>query len=369
MRARVAKNDLAPAVMRTVSIADKKAVVPILSHVLLEFTESGLRLKASDLDHSIIENVAAEIDTFGTVAVPASTLNDIVRKAPENATLEFSLTDKGAKILVSAGKSKFEISTLDHADFPEITMIKEACCFKIASPQLSRLISRTKISMSPEESRHSLNGIFLHKEDAFLKAASTDGHRLSVAQVECDLKEQLTGVIISKKAVFEIKKLLDSYSGDVTVTFSSSQAQFDFGDIIFISKLVDGNFPDYKRVIPEANSLFFSVKRTEFIELIDRVAVISDDKVRSIKLDLDKNVLSCSAVNSKIGSGKDEVEVAYSGSSWSAGFNANYLLDVAQTLEGEKLKINIKESLSPSPILITDESEAGSLFVIMPMRV
>ena len=369
MRAKVAKKDLVPAVMRTVSIADKKSVVPILSHVLLEFTESGLRLKATDLDHSIIENVPAEVDTFGTTAVPANTLNDIVRKAPENATLEFSLLDKGSKIQVTAGKSKFEISTLDHSDFPEITMIKDACSFNIASPQLNRLISRTKFSMSPEESRHSLNGIYLHREENMLKAASTDGHRLSVAQVETDMKESLNGVIISKKTVFEIKKLLDSFSGDVHVTFSTNQAQFDFGDIVLISKLVDGNFPDYKRVIPEATNLFFTVKRTDFLEIIDRVAIISDDKIRSVKLELNKNILSCSAVNSKVGSGKDEVEVVYAGANWSAGFNANYLLDVAQTLEGETLKVNIKESLSPAPILITDESETGSLFVIMPMRV
>ena len=369
MRAKVAKKDLVPAVMRTVSIADKKSVVPILSHVLLEFTETGLRLKASDLDHSIIENVPAEVDTFGTTAVPASTLNDIVRKAPENSVLEFSLADKGAKVLVSAGKSKFEISTLDHSDFPDIIMIKDACSFNIASAQLNRLISRTKFSISPEESRHSLNGIYLHKEDSVLKAASTDGHRLSVAQAQVDIKEALNGVIISKKTVFEVKKLLDSFSREVNVTFSPNQAQFDFGDVVFISKLVEGNFPDYKRVIPETSNMFFTVKRTDFLEIIDRVAIISDDKIRSIKLELNNNVLSCSVVNSKVGSGKDEVEVTYSGPNWTAGFNANYLLDVAQTLEGDSLKINIKESLSPSPILITDESEPDSLFVVMPMRV
>jgi DNA polymerase-3 subunit beta len=221
--------------------------------------------------------------------------------------------------------------------------------------------------MSPEENRHNLNGIYLHKENEKLKTASTDGHRLSVSEVNIFLKESIQGIIVSKKTVFEIKKLLDLFQEDITVAFSANQIQFTFGRVVFISKLVDGTFPEYKRVIPEMSSDFFIVKRSDFIEIVDRVAVISDDKVRSVKLELSHNNLSCYVVNSKVGSGRDEVEVVYSGQGWSGGFNANYLLDVAQTLQGEILKIYIKESLSP--ILIVDETEQESLFVVMPMRI
>lgn len=367
MRAKVAKKDILPAIMRTVSIADRKSVVPILSHVLLEFNEAGLRLKATDLDHSIIEVVPAEIDTFGSVAVPASTLSDIIRKSSDNSILEFSLADKGSRLIVAAGKSKFELSTLDHKDFPEISTLKNTCSINIKPPELNKLISRTKFSMSPEENRHNLNGIYFHKEDGKLKAASTDGHRLSTSSIDIDIKENIQGVIISKKTVFEIKKLLDSYQEDVSLIFTANQVQFTFGNIIFISKLVDGNFPDYKRVIPEVSADFFKVKRSDFSEIIDRISVISDDKVRSIKLELNKNTLFFYVANSKVGNAKDETEVTYSGQNWSSGFNANYLLDVAQTLQGETLKIFIKESLSP--ILIIDESEPESMFVVMPMRI
>ncbi|MDR1982774.1 MAG: DNA polymerase III subunit beta [Holosporaceae bacterium] len=367
MRAKVAKKDLLQAVMHTVGVADKKSVVPMLSHVLLDFSESGLRLKATDLDHSIMEDVPAEVDTSGTVAVPAAILGDIVRKLSDTAVLEFSLAEKGNKLVVVAGKSKFEISTLDCTDFPEIVPLGESYSFTVKSADLNKLINRTKFSISPEENRHNLNGIYFHKEDEKLKAASTDGHRLSVSEININMENDIHGMIISKKTVFEIKKMLDTYSDDVAVAFNANQIQFTLGNVIFISKLVDGNFPDYKRVIPETTCEFFVVKRLDFLEIIDRMAVISDDKVRSVKLELEKNNLACYVANSKVGNGRDEVEVIYSGQGWNAGFNANYLLDVAQILQGESLKIHIKESLSP--ILITDESEPESLFVVMPMRI
>lgn len=367
MRAKVAKKDILPAILRAVSIADRKSVVPILSHVLLDFNASGLKLKATDLEHSIVEEIPAEVDTFGEVAVPAGILGDIVRKSADNSVLEFSLADKGSKLIVATGKSKFELSTLDHADFPEIALIKNPCSFNMPVAEFNKLISRTKFSMSPEENRHNLNGIYLHKEDDKLKAASTDGHRLSVSEMPISSKENIQGVIISKKTVLEVKKLLDVFQDEVVVTFSANQVQFEFGNIVFISKLVDGTFPDYKRVIPEMTNEFFVVKRAAFMEIIDRIAVISDDKVRSVKLELTKNNLACYVANSKVGTGRDEVEVTYSGQGWNAGFNANYLLDVAQALQGENLKVYIKESLSP--ILIVDESEPESLFVVMPMRI
>jgi DNA polymerase-3 subunit beta len=368
MRAKVTKKDVLPAVMRAVSIADRKSVVPILSNVLLEFNDSGLRLKATDLDHSVIEIVPAIVDTFGIVAVPASTFGDIVKKSPDNAMIEFSLADKGSKLIVKAGKAKFELSTLDPSDFPEISPLKGACNIKIKSADLNKLITRTKFSMSPEENRHNMNGIYFHKEDSKLKAASTDGHRLSTSSVETDIKESIQGVIISRKTVFEIKKLLDTYQDDIIVSFSANQVQFTFGEVIFISKLVDGKFPDYKRVIPELSADYFSVNRVEFSEVIDRMCVISDDKVRSIKLEQNQDILFFYVANSRVGSGKDEVEIVSTGQkSWGAGFNANYLLDVAQTLHGEKLKVFTKEALSP--IVIIDEEEPESVFVVMPMRI
>jgi DNA polymerase-3 subunit beta len=340
----------------------------MLSHVLLDFRDSGLRLKATDLDHSLIEDVPAEVSTFGTAAVPAATLGDIVRKSSDTAMLEFSLSDKGSKLVVIAEKSKFELSAPDPNDFPEIAPLKGACSFNVKSADFNKLIVRTKFSMSLEESRHNLSGIFFHKEEDKLKAASTDGHRLSVSEMTIGIKESIQGMIVSKKTVFEVKKLLDLFQEqDVAISFSVNQIQFALGNITFISKLVDGTFPDYKRVIPETTGDFFVVKRSDFLEVVDRVAVISDDKVRSVKLELTKNNLACYVANSKVGSGRDEVEVVYSGQGWSAGFNAGYLLDVAQTVHGESLKIYIKESLTP--ILISDESEPESLFVVMPMRI
>jgi DNA polymerase-3 subunit beta len=367
MRAKVTKKDILPAVMRAVSIADKKSVVPILSNVLLEFNESSLKIKATDLDHSVIEVIPAEVDTFGTVAVPANTLSDIVRKSEDDAVLEFSLIEKGSKLLVTVEKSKFELATLDYRDFPEIAPIRNICSISIKASDLNKLITRTKFSMSPEENRHNLNGIYFHKEESHLIAASTDGHRLSTSRIPLEVKESIQGMIISKKTVFEMKKLLDTFQKDIVVAFSINMVQFAFGDVILISKLVDGVFPDYRRVIPEMSGDFFKVNRNAFSGVIDRLSVISDDKLRSIKLELNRGTLFFNVANNRVGSGNDELSVEYSGQNWSAGFNVNYLLDVAQTLQGEMLKVYVKESLAP--ILIVDESEPESQFVVMPMRI
>ncbi len=367
MRAKATKKDILPAVMRTVSVADKKSVVPILSHVLMDFSSEGLTVKATDLDHSIIEKVPSQVDTYGVVAVPAGTLCDILRKAPDDAAFEFSLLDKGEKLQVVAGRSKFELPTLSPDDFPQINLLENTCHFSLKTADFSKLITRTKFSVSLVGNRHILNGIYLHKEDDMLKAASTDGHRLSVSAIPLEAKESIQGVIISRKTVLEIKKLLDVTEGEVVVTFTANQVQFELGDVVFISKLVDGNFPDYKRVIPSMDVNSFTVKRSDFIEMVDRVAVISDDKGRAIKLDANRNSLSCYVANSRVGSGKDEVDISYDGDAWVAGFNSSYLLDVAQTLEGEQLRIYVKEALSP--ILIVDESEPESLYVVMPMRI
>jgi DNA polymerase-3 subunit beta len=335
--------------------------------VLLEFCDTGLCIKATDLDHSILDIVPAEISTFGTVAVPAVTLYDIIRKSPDDVALEFSLSDKGSRCMISSGKSKFDLATLDHVDFPAITTLDDGEKFTFSASRMNKLISRTKFAISPEENRLNLSGIYFHKEDDQLKAAATDGHRLSVSHIDAPTAGDISGVIISKKTIFEVKKLLDTYGGDVSLTFTGNQVQFEVGDTILISKLIDGKFPEYKKVIPEISQEFFTVNRIKFLEIIDRLSVMSDDKLRIIKLELNKNILFFHVSNNKLGSAAGEITLDYSGQNWNSGFNANYLMDVASTLEGETLKVHIRGSLAP--ILILDEAEPESLFVVMPMRI
>lgn len=367
MRAKISKKDLLQAVMRTVNIVDRKSVMPILSHVLLDFSAEGLCLKSTDLDHSLIENVPAEIDTYGSVAVSATTLNDIVRKSPEGAILEFNLIDKGEKLSISAGRSHFELSTLAASDFPKISPIEGTCNTLINSECFSKLINKTRISMSLDENRHNLNGIYIHKDGNRLKAASTDGHRLSYTSVPINTSESIQGVILSRKTVYEVKKLIDAYGGDIKFSLNQNQIQFGFGNITFISKLVDGKFPEYERVIPAKEGSFFFVNRSEFIEIVDRISVMSDEKVKAVKLELKKNQLIVNVSNSKLGSGRDELSVDYDGSDWNAGFNSSYLLEVAQVMSGDIMTIYIKDALAS--ILMIDNADADSLFVVMPMRI
>jgi DNA polymerase-3 subunit beta len=319
------------------------------------------------LDHSIIEIVNAEVDTFGMAVIPAHAFGDIIRKAQDEFTLEFSLSEKGSRLVIVAGKSRFELASMNPSDFPEVLALKNNCNINIKVEALNKLINRTRFSMSPEGNRYNLSGIYIHKEDAKLKSASTDGHRLSTCQIDIEAKENIQGVIISRKTVFELKKMLDIFEGEVQITFSANQIQFVFGEVVLISKLVDGVFPDYKKVIPDMNADFFRVKRSDFADVIERVSVVSDDKVRSVKLELNKGSLLVYVPSSGIGSGRDEIDVSYSGQTWSSGFNAGYLTDVAQAVEGDTLKVFVRDSISP--ILIMDEDDVDSLFVVMPMRI
>lgn len=368
MRAKVNKKDLLQAVMRSVNIVDKKSVMPILSHVLLEFTAQGLCLKSTDLDHAMIEIIPAEVDTFGTTAVAASTLNDIVRKSPEGAMLEFNLIEKGEKLSISVGNSHFELSTLSANDFPQLEKITATSNFSINTASLNKLINKTKISMSLDDSRHNLNGIFIHKDGNKLKAASTDGHRLSYTNIPINTSENIQGIILSRKTVFEVKKLIDAYGGEIQISLNTNQIQFDLANVTFISKLVDGKFPEYERVIPQREGNYFSASRSAFMEIVDRISIMSDEKIKAVKLELKPNQLLVNVSNSKLGSGHDELSIEYQGEKWSAGFNSSYLLEVAEAMSGDLMTIYIKED-ALAPILLLDNSDPDSLFVIMPMRI
>lgn len=369
MRAKVSRSDFFSAISNSIGVVDKKPTVPVLSHVLLVFEKDQITIKATDLDHSLTATINAQVETFGSIAVHGQMLFDIIRKSPDSM-LDLYIADQGRKMIIASERSRFEIQTISAEEFPEIDQFVADGTFSISCSDFKKLLDLTKFAMAVEETRYNLNGIYLHMNDSGekLKAAATDGHRLAVASVPLPECKMAPG-IFSRKTILEIRKLLDEDDQEVKISTCENKVQFQVGNVVLTARLVDGTFPNYSAVIPNVSDKFFIVNRKQFIESIDRVAVISDDKSRTIKFELKSDTLCLSSVNVTTGgSGRDEIPVENNTEdNWDACFNARYLIDVSESVSCEKLKIFYVGKLAP--ILILPEDETDCQFVVMPMRI
>jgi DNA polymerase-3 subunit beta len=354
------------------SVVERRNTIAILSNVLLRAGDGKLALSATDMDLEIVESVPAQIAAGGTTTAPAHTLYDIVRKLPEGAQIELAASgDKGA-MSVRAGRSVFSLACLPPEDYPLMTSGDLPYAFTLAPGDLKRLIDRTRFAISTEETRYYLNGIYLHaaKSDsvAMLRAVATDGHRL--ARMEIPLPEGavgMPGVIVPRKTVMELRKLLDETNEDATLSLSDTKIRFVLGDTVLTSKLIDGTFPDYDRVIPTGNDKVLEVNCKEFADAVDRVSTISTEKSRAVKLSVERGNLTLSATSPENGTASEELEVRYGASPIEIGFNSRYLLDIAEQIEGEGARFAIADAASPT--LVRDSADGSALYVLMPMRV
>jgi len=354
------------------SVVERRNTIPILSNVLIEAGEGRLRLTATDMDLTIVEGVAAEVAEPGATTAPAHTLYDIVRKLPEGAQVELKTGgDDGQMVLVS-GRSRFTLATLPKEDFPAAGDGKLPQSFALPCAELRHLIDRTRFAISTEETRYYLNGIYLHAAPAdgaeMLRAVATDGHRL--ARFEMPLPEgakDMPGVIVPRKTVAELRKLVDEGDAPVEVSLSDTKVRFGFGETVLTSKLIDGTFPDYERVIPSGNDKIMSVDCRQFAEAVDRVSTISTEKSRAVKLAVADGSLILSATSPESGSATEEIEIDYGGGAMEIGFNSRYLLDIAQQIEGEQAQFALADAASPT--VVRDLSDSSALYVLMPMRV
>ena len=354
------------------SVVERRNTIPILSNVLLRAENGELALSATDMDLEIVASVAAQIARKGATTAPAHTLYDIVRKLREGAQIELdSSGDKGAMTLRS-GRSTFTLACLPPEDYPVMAGGDLAHSFALSAADVKRLIDRTRFAISMEETRYYLNGIFFHaaksNEVAMLRAVATDGHRL--ARMEVPLPEGATGmpgVIVPRKTVTELRKLIDEIEHDVQISLSDTKIRFGFGDAVLTSKLIDGTFPDYDRVIPSGNDKILEVQCKEFAEAVDRVSTISTEKSRAVKLTLERGTLLLSATSPENGTATEELEVRYSASPLEIGFNSRYLLDIAEQIEGEGARFAMADAASPT--VVRDTADASALYVLMPMRV
>ncbi len=358
------------------SVVERRNAIPILSNVLIEASGATLRLNTTDMDISIVEGTEAAVAVAGATTTPVHTLHDIVRKLPDGAQVELALEDDGGRLALRAGRSSFRLSCLPREDFPALEGEGLPHEFAMSAADLRTVIERTRFAISTEETRYYLNGIYWHAKEEngvqLLRAVATDGHRL--ARLEMPLPEGaagMPGVIVPRKTVNELHRLIAEAEASVQIGLSENKIRFSFGDIELTSKLIDGTFPDYERVIPVGNDRAMTVATKLFREAVDRVSTISTEKSRAVKLMLGPGPsgggLTLQATSPDAGSATEELEVAYADESMEIGFNARYLLDIATQIEGEELKFELADSGSPT--VIRDLADEASLYVLMPMRV
>jgi DNA polymerase III subunit beta len=356
-------------------VVERRNTIPILSNVLFRAKGDELSLTATDMDLEIVEAVAAEVARAGSATAPAHTLYDIVRKLPDGSQVEIDGGD-GGMITLRSGRSQFKLGCLPVEDFPQMSGTDVSHSFMVAAGDLRTLIDRSRFAISTEETRYYLNGIYLHAAKArtggtdipVLRAVATDGHRL--ARVEMPLPagaEGIPGVIVPRKTVGEIRNLIDEAASAIEVSMSETKIRFTLDGITLTSKLIDGTYPDYERVIPSGNDKIMEVDAKAFAAAVDRVATISTEKSRAVKLALDRGSLVLSATSPEAGSAQEEIEVSYDAGPLEIGFNSRYLLDITQQIEGDGARFAMADPASPT--VVRDVADPSALYLLMPMRV
>ena len=372
MRVTLERSNLLKSLNHVHRVVERRNTIPILSNVLLKATGASLEMKATDLDLEMTEATPAQIERTGATTVPAHLLYDIVRKLPDGAEVMLKTADDGNSMTVISGRASFRLQCLPQSDFPELSAGSFSHIFRIDSSVLKHLIDKTQFAISTEETRYYLNGIYLHTIESggqlSLRSVATDGHRLARADTEAPAgSEGMPGIIVPRKTVAELQKLVDNPDVAVTVELSDTKIRFTIGSVVLTSKLIDGTFPDYQRVIPSGNDKKLTIDRQSFAQAVDRVSTISSERGRAVKMAIADGQVTLTVNNSDSGSATEEIAADYDADPMEIGFNARYLLDVTAQLNGSDARFLLADAGSPT--LIQDTSDEHALYVLMPMRV
>jgi DNA polymerase-3 subunit beta len=354
------------------SVVERRNTIPILSNVLLDARDDRLGLSATDMDIAIEEHVPAEVERSAATTTSAHTLYEIVRKLPDGAQVEIETSGENGRLTLRAGRAEFTLACLPREDFPTMSTGDLPHQFSMMAEDLRALVDRTRFAISTEETRYYLNGIYLHTPDTdggtVMRAVATDGHRLARVELAAPAgSEGMPGVIVPRKAVAELRKLVDETVDSVSVSLSDTRIRFAFDSVVLTSKLIDGTFPDYERVIPVGNDKVLEVDARVFAQAVDRVSTISTDKSRAVKLALKAGNLVLSASSPENGTATEEIEIGYDGEAIEIGFNSRYLLDITQQITGDNARFIMADAGSPT--IVQDAQDEGALYVLMPMRV
>ena len=353
-------------------VVERRNTVQILANVLIRADSTALSLKATDLDLEVTETVPGDVAAPGATTVPAHMIYDIVRKLPEGAELSLDTGADQTSLTLKAGRSRFTLQTLPESDFPDLAAGDMTHRFRLVAKDLRRLIDKTQFAISNEETRYDLTGIYLPAPAAArgptLRAVATDGHRLAQVDLEAPAgADGMPGIIVPRKTVGEVQRLIEDPAADVAVELSGTKIRFTLGTVVLTSKLIDGTFPDYARVIPLGNNRALEVDKQEFAAAVDRVSTVSSERGRAVKLSLTGDKLTLSVTNPDSGSATEELEVHYQAEPLDIGFNSRYLLDIAGQIEGGTAVLRLADPSSPT--LIQDRDATDALYVLMPMRV
>ena len=375
MEFKINSTDLLKALSHIHGIVEVRHTLPILSNIILEAKDDKLILSSTNLDIYCSDKIKAEVLQSGEVSVSAVTFFEIIKRLPSGSEVLMIMEEGENEIRLTCGRSKFNLSTLKTDDFPIISDSDLSTNFVLSADELIRIIDKTKFAVSNEETRYYLNGIFLHKAERnsiqFLRAVATDGHRL--AQYDIPLPQgadDITGIIIPKKTIYELRKVLDDANGDVSVSLNENKIKFSFNDLKVVSKVIDGTFPDYTKVIPQKNDKNFKTNNSDLKNAIDRVSAVAaneESKSKAIKFCIENNSLSLSVESQSKGSANEMIDVNYSGDKVDIGFNSKYIIDICNEVDGDEISISLSDSISPAIIL--DKTDENLFFVLMPMRI
>ncbi len=368
-------SDLLKALSHVHGIVEVRHTLPILSNIILIARENELTLSSTNLDIYCADKIKAEVLHSGEISVPAITFFEITKRLPAGSDVLIKMDDLENELTLNCGRSKFKLSTMKTDDFPIISDNDLSSNFVMSAEELIRMIDKTKFAISNEETRYYLNGIFLHKASKnsihFLRAVATDGHRL--AQYDIPLPqgaEDITGIIIPKKTILELRKILDDANGDVNISLNENKIKFSFNNLKIISKVIDGTFPDYTKVIPLNNNKKFRTINSDLKNAIDRVSAVAineEAKTKAIKLSVEDNKLKLSVQSQSRGSANEEIDINYESETVDIGFNSRYLIDICNEIDGDEIDISLLDSVSPAIIL--DKADENLFFVLMPMRI
>ena len=372
MKISIERAVLLKAVSQAQSVVERRNTIPILANVLIEAEGDTVQFRATDLDIEVVDKANAMVERAGATTVAATTLHEIVRKLPDGALVTLTDDSAAGRLTVEAGRSNFSLATLPREDFPVMASSEYSSNFSAPAPALRRLFDKSKFAISTEETRYYLNGVYMHVADGedgkALRAVATDGHRL--ARIDTDLPSGATdmpGVIVPRKTVGELRKLLDDDDMEIAVSVSETKVRFATPNITLTSKVIDGTFPDYTRVIPQGNTRKLEVDAAEFAKAVDRVATVSSERSRAVKLQLDEDRLVLSVNSPDSGAAEEELVVAYSDERLEIGFNAKYLLEIASQVDRENAVFMFNSAGDPT--LMREGGDTSAVYVVMPMRV
>ncbi|MAV82204.1 MAG: DNA polymerase III subunit beta [Pelagibacteraceae bacterium] len=351
------------------SIVDSRSTITILSNLYIKCENNNVEVRSTDMDISIREFVSCESVKNGEATVNSRILTDIIRKTKKNTIIKFK--SDGTRLIINSENSVFELNALSADEFPKFVPLNQANSFELTVDQIKRIFNKTKFAISAEETRYYLNGVYFHtvKSDDknILKTVSTDGHRLAKNELEISSSVDIQGIIMPRKFILQLDKILGDFEGTVKIVSSETQVSFETDSFIIISKLIDGKFPDYEKVIPVENDKLLEIETDPFFNAVDRVSTVNQDKTPTVKLVFENNCVKIMATSTESNKGDEEVQANYTSQKLEILFNSKYLLDLRDVLESENIILELLNQ--SSPVIVKDPKDNTSIYILMPMRV